>query len=599
MTDFPAAITRHQRRIDTAIIGLLWLLIAVIMMYDGRDAIATLGLIDPDDSLRLVQVRDLLAGQSWHDLTQYRINPAGGGGDLHWSRFIDVQIAGMIRLFELALPPVEAERWAIAFYPVLLVLLILVIFYRLLSRLGDRNFVRTGLLVAATTYSFLYYFVPLRIDHHNWQLVMSLVMLWLALGPATVARGLAAAFAIAVHLEISLEGLPYLVIFGGLFAVDWLRNPVTAPRLRAFAAGLAVIPSVWVLLMRGPDAILGTYCDAFSRPYLAGAIATGLVLTLAMGHPRFVASQRSRFALLATAGAIGACVFLLAGPACLSGPFGNLSPLVREHWYEMINEGHAIWRQPLSVMAGFAIPSLVGIVGIAWSARAMAQTRYSDNWQRLLFAAIGAFILSLLVLRTTAVTHAYVVPGYALAMMSVYRWGRAGRTALVRVPVTAACIAATPLSVSALAVGVTMPFSVEEDKAVAPLDCMTPHAADQLARLPRGTIFAPLDMSPAILVGTAHSVVASGHHRNHQAIHSVLSAFMGSSSDAEKTVRAAGATYVALCTNMTEAQNYLTYNDRGFAAALDRGTPPAWLRPLPAQSLGPLRVYRVLPATPE
>jgi hypothetical protein len=579
---------------DWPIVILLWLLVTAAMLYGYWGPIADLQLADPDDALRLVQVRDLLAGQAWYDLTQYRINPAQGGGDLHWSRFIDLQLAAMIRLFELVLPPVEAERWAVALYPPLLVLLVLLIFQRLLAHLGDRQFVLAGLFVAATTYSFLHYFTPLRIDHHGWQLVMSLAMLWLALGPASMARGLAAAMVIGMHVEISLEGLPYLVIFGGLFALDWLRRPETAPRLLGFAIGLIFLPLLWILLLRGGDAVMGVYCDAFSRPYLAGAAITGAMLAVAMTQQRWTATWVQRAAALGIAGLLGGGIFALSGPACLTGPFGNLSPLVREFWYEGISEGHPIWDQPPLTLVSFILPSLIGLVGIGWSWWQLRGTPRAENWLRLGLVALGSFVLSLLVLRATAVTHAYVVPGYVMAFLAIFRWGRGFGSSLARVPATAACIIALPLTVSALTVGLMSQFA-PEPRGEMPTDCLTPQAVARLTTLPPTTIFAALDFSPAILAGTSHSVVASGHHRNHRAIHRVLEAFMAPEAKAERLIRETGATMVAVCRNLPEYHNFVKHGRGGLAAMLDAGTPPPWLKLDAARSVGPLLLYRITP----
>ncbi len=579
---------------------LIWALLAVAMVVGYREAIAEFRLPDPDDALRLVQVRDLLAGQNWYDFTQYRINPAEGGGQLHWSRFIDVQLAGLIRLFEQILPAAAAERWALVLAPLLVALVLLLLFNRLLAHLGDRTFVLTGLLVAATTFSFLHYVVPLRIDHHGWQLVLSVAMLWLALGPATFARGLAAALVISIHVEISLEGLPYLVIFGGLFALDWLRDPATAPRLRAFALGLGVITPLWIMGWRGVDAVTGVYCDAFSRPFVAGAIVTGLMLATLMGWRRSGQDWKVRLGLLALAGAAGGAAFVLSGPACLSGPFGNLTPLVRTFWYEGISEGRPVWEMSWGTFVSFVAPSVVGLMGLAWSARRMHGTPQATDWARLLLVAMGSFILSLMVLRTTAVTHAYVVPGYVLMVLAIFRWGRSFSSPLLRVPATASAIVALPLSVTALAVTIMLQFSGENEDEM-PTDCITPAAVERLAALPPSTIFAALDFSPAILVGTPHSVVASGHHRNHMAIHRVLSAFMAPEARAEKLVRETGARYVAICVNLAEHKNFVKFAKQGLAADLEKNRLPAWLVAEPRYSLEPMRVFRILPpvARPE
>lgn len=583
-----------SNRNDWPLLLLLWLVMTLAMLWGYRDGIAQFRMPDPDDALRLVQVRDLLGGQAWYDLTQYRINPADGGGQLHWSRFIDVQIAGLILLLEPFLPTLEAERWAVTLYPLLLLLPLLFIFRRLLGYLGDRSFVVTGMLLAATCFSFLHYFVPLRVDHHNWQWLLSVAMLWLALGPASFARGLVAGLVIALHVEISLEGLPYLVIFGGLFALDWLRRPETAPRLAGFALGVATLPLVWIGLWRGMDAITGVYCDAFSRPYLAGVLLTGWVLWAGLRFLPRLDDWRMRVGLLAAAAAAGGIAFVLAGPACLAGPFGNLSPLVRTFWYEGISEGRPVWQLAIDIQIAFVTPSLIGLAGVAWATWRHRHSPLGENWFRLLLAALGSVILSFMVLRTTAVTHAYVLPGYVPLVLGIFRWGRSLSSAALRVPATALAVVAAPISVSAAAIGLAM-YLVPPTNGDMPTDCITPAATARLAGLPPATIFTPLDISPALLLGTPHSAIASGHHRNHVAMHRVIATFMAPPEQAEAMVRKSGASWLAVCRNMTEYKNFVDKAKGGLSAQLERGTPPPWLELDRNVSVGPLRVYRVRP----
>ena len=71
---------------------------------------------DPDDSMRLVEVRDFLNGQSWFDLRQYRLG-LDGGTLMHWSRLIDLPIAALIAFFRLFLSPEAAEAAAALVWP--------------------------------------------------------------------------------------------------------------------------------------------------------------------------------------------------------------------------------------------------------------------------------------------------------------------------------------------------------------------------------------------------------------------------------------------------------------------------------------------------
>ena len=54
----------------------------------------------------LRQVRALLGGQGWFDLRQHRFDPAHGGANIHWSRLVDLPLAGLILLMK----PLDRRR---------------------------------------------------------------------------------------------------------------------------------------------------------------------------------------------------------------------------------------------------------------------------------------------------------------------------------------------------------------------------------------------------------------------------------------------------------------------------------------------------------
>ena len=64
---------------------LAWLLMAVLLAIAGFSSVAERQFNEGDDIMRLLQVRDWLAGQSWFDVSQYRID-APYGASMHWSR---------------------------------------------------------------------------------------------------------------------------------------------------------------------------------------------------------------------------------------------------------------------------------------------------------------------------------------------------------------------------------------------------------------------------------------------------------------------------------------------------------------------------------
>ena len=74
--------------------------VAFVTLARAPAATELLYALGNDSAMRLVSVRDLLAGQGWFDLTQSRLG-LEGGFEMHWSRLIDTPIAGLVLFFDL------------------------------------------------------------------------------------------------------------------------------------------------------------------------------------------------------------------------------------------------------------------------------------------------------------------------------------------------------------------------------------------------------------------------------------------------------------------------------------------------------------------
>ena len=109
---------------------LVWLVLCVILFTATRTAIATMRFADPDDALRLLEVRDLLGGQNWFDVHQYRV-AAPEGVPMHWSRLVDIPVAGLILLLRPLLGAAGAETVALVAVPLLTLLCALLLIARL------------------------------------------------------------------------------------------------------------------------------------------------------------------------------------------------------------------------------------------------------------------------------------------------------------------------------------------------------------------------------------------------------------------------------------------------------------------------------------
>ena len=100
-------------------VGLVWLAIASLVGLINTGAVLSARFPDPDDIMRLLQVRDLLGGQGWLDAHQYRIDAANGGVLMHWSRLVDIPLAIVIGALTPVVGSAAAETAALFLIPLI------------------------------------------------------------------------------------------------------------------------------------------------------------------------------------------------------------------------------------------------------------------------------------------------------------------------------------------------------------------------------------------------------------------------------------------------------------------------------------------------
>src|SRR5689334_6166038 len=148
----------------------VWAGVAAWYLWQRQGNIYWLVLGDTDDNMRLMQVRALLAGQGWYDLRQYRLDPALGGFDIHWSRFVDLPIAGLILLLKPFIGVAAAEKWACGIAPLLPLGLTMTGLALIVRRLIAPQAWALALPLLLCCVSTMLMYAPMRVDHHGWQL---------------------------------------------------------------------------------------------------------------------------------------------------------------------------------------------------------------------------------------------------------------------------------------------------------------------------------------------------------------------------------------------------------------------------------------------
>ena len=260
------------------LVMLVWLVVALalLLQYWGQTAET---LLDTDDAMRLVEMRAWLAGQGWFDLHNARVQPPAGY-DSHWSRLIDAGLAGLYLLFQ-SFDPQSAERLMRAWWPLLWLLPTIAGMTAIAWRIAGREAAMVALLLALAGVPAYQQFTPGRIDHHNVQIALALLVTAATVWSDRKSWTAAAAGALTgLALAIGFESLPYLAICGGMLALRYVSDPEAGAALRDYGLALAASTALALFISVGPDRLTLHRCDAIAFNNAAAAIGAGLVLAL-------------------------------------------------------------------------------------------------------------------------------------------------------------------------------------------------------------------------------------------------------------------------------------------------------------------------------
>ncbi|MFN3619834.1 hypothetical protein [Sphingorhabdus sp.] len=587
----------------------IWLFAALAMVSLSHGAISSWKMGDPDDQMRMLQVRDWLAGQSWWDITQYRMN-APYGGDMHWSRLVDVPLGLAIVMLRPLVGQVLAEQVVAALVPLLILAAVLYLYALAARRIFGAltAVVATGLVI--TIMPFLLQMAPMRIDHHGWQLLCFALALWALFDrKASLWSALILGLSCAMWIEISVEGLPFAALFLGVSALRWIfpglavastRNNQFPVAMSAAALGAFLFFSVTESWSE-PN-----HCDALSRVHvIALAVMATVIAAGALAARKWTALDTvcTRLGVCTMAGIAGILTMMALAPQCAGDAFAGLDPLVRVYWFDRTPEGLPLWAAPTD----FAVPAyayfLAGGVALLFVAVGHKHLPFSDKL-RLGLLYVGTLFIGALVSRTAvyAMTIANLFLAAMLLELFMAAERRTGLTGRMGLRVIALLLALPSLSaqlvtdqLNAAEAKTSTATTASDDRFTAQVRaCQKSSAAVSLGLLQPSAIMAGLDTNPAILQFTKHSVVASGHHRNEAAMADVIRTFTGKPDQAAEIIKSRHIRFVVICDGSYELALYARKAPDGLLAQLRAGDVPAWLRRQP--DIGPFQIYEVAPS---
>jgi hypothetical protein len=575
------------------LILLAWLLYGAWLIYARWHYITGFVLTDTDDNMRMSQVRALLGGQDWFDLRQYKMNwPAGA--NIHWSRLVDLPIAGLILLGRTFMSGAHAEQMAIGVAPLIPLLLLLVSLALIVRRLVAPAAWPLAIACLFFAGSTMGMFQPTRIDHHNWQLALLALAVAGIADPRRARGGATLGIATALSLAIGLEMIIYLALAGATMVLFWVRDRDQRRRLATYAATLAGGTALGFLLFAS-YANRAAVCDALSPVWLSDALVGGaLLLGLAAWSP---ANWRHRLGAAAAAAVTIAAFHAFAWPHCLSRLEG-VSPELDQLWLSHVREARPVYRhgwRTATAILGIPVAGLAGWGVLAWAARGEW-----DRLQRILGAmlpAAAALALLFWQTRTGPAAQMLAIPGAVALVWLLAPRAFASNNSLVRVLGTALVVLAGLGAVVPLVVdNIPREKSTPREGAIATANnnCPSLWAMKPVAQQPAGTVFTFGDLAPRVITVTHHRSIIGPYHRNGQQILDTMHAFRGTADEAHAILRKYHSDYLLTCPMMSQSTVFTAEAPKGFYAQLEKGQVPAWLRRIDLGKDNPMKMWKVI-----
>ena len=407
----------------------IWVLVyglvttAVLMLLNLPAASDYVG-ADNDDVVRLVQVRDLLAGQSWFDLTQYRLG-LDGGTLMHWSRLIDLPIALLIRLFSPILPLEQAEALALLVWPLLLTLPLLAAMAVAARRMGDDVAMHIALMLTSVFVVTSNRFLPGSIDHHNVQLVLVATIAAGLLDPSRGASGHAlAGLAAAMAIAIGAETTPLIAVACAAVGILWaVEGAAYARAARAFSLTLLISLSAFFFATVPPAQYDVVTCDSLSLGFYAVVGIGSAALFIATQLPG-MQDIRLRVLAIAVTGVLVGIGAVTIAPQCLQNPLDELDPLLQSLWLSGVVEAQSVLAQAEKDPSAFGAFYAVGFFAICVCLFRIVNAD-RPRAHAIILALIGVcFAIALVQVRGAIFANLLAIPPLALLIAELRRKAR-------------------------------------------------------------------------------------------------------------------------------------------------------------------------------
>jgi hypothetical protein len=589
---------RSLHRRDFAWLLAIWILAVATLigrqLHAGGDGPF---FVDTDDAMRMVVARDFLGGQHWYDLVQHRLNTPFGA-EIHWSRLIDLPLAGILFLAALFTDAHYAQIVTGTVWPLSLLGVLLWLSASVTVELVGRAGLLPALVLPILSPAVLAEFSPGRVDHHNVVILLTLACLLASLVSLRRPAGAwLAGLLAATALSIAIEAAPLVIAAILSFGLAYVADPARAANLRRFGLAFGLGLAANLALARPPSRLLEAACDMISPVFVLAGLAVGLAYLVVSLLP---APKRAalRLLLLGIFGLAATGLVALVYPQCLAGPYGSLDPWLQENWIAAIVEAKP-WHVSLAELPVYSItvgaPVFLGLVAALLAFRLERDARL--RWLTLIVFLACATLVMLAQVRGARLAILPTIPAAAWLIVMARTAYLARQRLLPALGLVGAWLVFSGVILSvivsyAMTVLPSDRANVVAEVRASKLPCFVSESFADLRGLPPERIMAPIDLGSHLLLETPHAVVAAPYHRNEEGVLDAFRFFNRPVAEARAMAEDRGLGLLVTCPAMPEMRGPGLDEPGTVLSLLAAGTPPDWLQDV--SLAGPLKVYAVV-----
>lgn len=552
---------------------------------------------DNDDHMRLIQIENFLAGQSWFDVSQPRMG-LDGGTVMHWSRLPDIPIIILTKIFGLGVPEATALIWAIMVWPAMSAAIVIAGLAYGVRRLSEAGVAgpkaRLFLFIILTTFLFAHFrFMTGAIDHHNVQLGFMALCVGGLVDPKFSVRSFAlAGFAVTVSVGIGVEVYAFAAVMCAYVALVWLlKGDIARDGVQAFGISLAVTGSVIFFGTIAPENYSQIYCEAYSLITYSAVMVGGFGL---VGLTVICASRPPLWRWVGSIilGLVCAGLVLSVAPQCLANPLDDLPETTREFWLGTVSEAQPMFEDdvPTALIYFLGVPAIALIVsGWVWTRSAQSKVSARLPYGLIIALLIVSIIMSVYQVRFYVFIHIFAVLPLAVWVGDVFVNGKAKTedsvaylfalvascpifflfAAALLAPKETDAVALNAVDTNNVAAIQNADLAQEPD----PHACYSDTVLKAYAPYAGVRILAPANATPQILQKTDDNPINGNYHRNLAGIAASLEIYLADVQTAGNTLRKHGVRFFHYCPNV-DSSVFTTEQPDGILAALEKGRVP-------------------------